>query len=136
MRKIDTIVIHCTASDNQNQSVEGIRQYHKASRGWSDIGYHYLIDFKGKVYPGRSVEKPGAHVAGHNSHTIGVCLFGLHNFTEAQMRALPVLISEIQKKFGNKLAVKSHNEYTNSKTCPNFMLKDFLKGKLSIIKRY
>ena len=30
-------------------------------RGWSDIGYHYLIDRDGTVTEGRPIEKSGAH---------------------------------------------------------------------------
>jgi len=52
-----------------------IRQWHKL-RGWSDIGYHYVIRRDGRIELGRPIEQVGAHVKGHNSDSIGVCMVG------------------------------------------------------------
>lgn len=75
-RRIDEIIIHCTATpEGSVRTVEDIRKQHKA-QGWSDIGYHYLIYLDGTVHEGRSVDIVGAHANGHNSHSIGVCYVG------------------------------------------------------------
>ena len=40
MRKIDDIIIHCTATaEGRDVSVADIRRWHKA-RGFVDVGYH------------------------------------------------------------------------------------------------
>ena len=56
-RTIKKIIIHCSATrEGQDISVDTIRDWH-LKRGWSDIGYHYVIDLNGVVRPGRPVEK-------------------------------------------------------------------------------
>lgn len=80
MRPIDLIVIHCTASLNGKPvPMASIRKEHQA-RGFSDIGYHYVIQPNGSVMVGRSEEVIGAHAAikGHayNKTSIGICLVG------------------------------------------------------------
>ena len=43
MRKIDKIIVHCTATpEGRHTTVEDVRRWH-LDRGWSDIGYHFLI---------------------------------------------------------------------------------------------
>ena len=75
-RRITEIIVHCTAtSDGRDFTVEDIRRWHK-QRGFSDIGYHYVIYRDGSVHNGRDVDLIGAHCEGHNSHSIGVCYVG------------------------------------------------------------
>ena len=43
MRKINKIILHCSATpEGREHNVEDIRRWH-LRRGFSDIGYHYLI---------------------------------------------------------------------------------------------
>lgn len=66
MRKIDRIVIHCSASpDNRDIGAEEIRQWHK-SQGWKDIGYHWVIRRDGTIEQGRKEFDIGSHVKGFN----------------------------------------------------------------------
>ena len=52
-RKIDLIVVHCSATRvNQDFPVEALEACHKA-RGFHSIGYHYYITKDGMVYPCR-----------------------------------------------------------------------------------
>ncbi len=75
MRKIKLIIIHHTAT-YKDTTVESIRSYHMNTRGWSDIGYHYLIDGKGRIRLGRPVWRSGAHCKWHNRTSIGVAIIG------------------------------------------------------------
>ena len=72
-RKIDLIVVHCSATRiNQDFPVEALEACHKA-RGFHSIGYHYYITKDGVVYPCRPESEEGARnryalrLAGHQS---------------------------------------------------------------------
>ncbi len=90
---IKKIIIHETASDNSKDYVgddgkftvedarvvlRAIYKTHALSRGWGDIGYHYLIDPFGNIYEGRSggARVIGAHVYCANTGTIGISFIG------------------------------------------------------------
>lgn len=140
MRKITGIIVHCTATRPEwwtgkrtSEKVAEIRRWHKA-RGWSDIGYHYLIDRDGTIATGRDVKRTGAHVRGYNKGTIGVSLFGGHgssetddfsdNFTQEQDIALMTLLGQLRVKYGN-VPVTGHNQYA-AKACPGFSVPLYL----------
>jgi len=140
-RHINEIIVHCTATppnwrpnDTPQGRVKAIRNYHVDGRGWSDIGYHILIDRPGVILEGRPIERMGAHVSGKNENSIGVSLFGaidglvdddfLDNFTEAQDKALREVIDALQEKYGPGLKLSGHNEYAN-RACPTFDVKSW-----------
>ena len=56
--------------------VHQAQDLHKRVRGWSDVGYHYMIDWKGRIFQGRPVDRLGAHTEGNNRGSIGVVLLG------------------------------------------------------------
>ncbi|MBO5749348.1 MAG: N-acetylmuramoyl-L-alanine amidase, partial [Bacteroidaceae bacterium] len=73
MRRIDKIIVHCTATpEGREVSVKEIDRWHR-ERGFKCIGYHYVIGLDGKVSEGRPIEEIGAHCTGQNSHSVGVC---------------------------------------------------------------
>lgn len=75
-RKIDLIVVHCSATRiNQDFPVEALEACHKA-RGFRSIGYHYYITKDGVVYPCRPESEEGAHARHYNAHSIGICYEG------------------------------------------------------------
>ena len=75
-KRTDFIVVHCSATRPQsNIGRDIIREWH-LSKGWADIGYHLVIRRNGLMEPGRHFDANGAHVAGYNSVSVGVCLVG------------------------------------------------------------
>lgn len=65
-RDIREIIVHCTATPaGRDYTVDDIRKWH-LQRGFSDIGYHYVIYRDGSVHEGRPVTMAGAHCTGHN----------------------------------------------------------------------
>ncbi len=53
-RKVDEIILHYTATpEGEEFSNTRIKASHLA-RGFSDIGYHYVIGLNGEILPGRS----------------------------------------------------------------------------------
>lgn len=73
---ITRIVLHCSATmEGKAFDAATIRRWHK-DKGWSDIGYHFVIGIDGRVERGRAEHVPGAHVAGFNTGSIGVVYVG------------------------------------------------------------
>lgn len=126
-RSITEIIIHCTATpEGKDYTVNDIRSWHK-QRGFSDVGYHYIVYRDGRVMIGRPIGQIGAHVEGHNTGTIGISYIGglssdgktaKDTRTEAQKKSLLWLTSELAKKFKVK-KITGHNQYAN-KACPSF----------------
>lgn len=137
----DRLIIHCSATrPDQNVTVADIRRWHTEPKprgnGWSDIGYHGVIQRDGTLEYGRSVRRMGAHVRGHNRDSLGLCLIGGHgsastdrfsdHFTEGQRATLSAIILAAQ---GFGLTVHGHNDYA-AKACPGFSVAEFLKGEI------
>lgn len=75
-KKTTKIVIHCSATrPSANVNAEVIRNWHK-TQGWSDIGYAAVIKRDGQIEFGRHFDDIGAHVAGWNSISVGICMAG------------------------------------------------------------
>ncbi len=126
MRKISKIIIHCTATpEGRAVSVDEIRQWH-LDRGWSDIGYHFVIDINGCLQEGRPLTRRGAHVRGHNKGSIGITYVGgvdenlipKDTRTENQKGRLKALILDLMDTYPNA-TLHGHNEFSN-KACPSF----------------
>ena len=118
-RRIDSIIIHCSATPNgRYHTAEDINRWHLA-RGWNSIGYHWVIRTDGVTEQGRDEAIPGAHVAGHNSNSIGVCMIGTDEFSPEQWASLEGIVSLLKHKYPNA-DVLGHNDFTNAKTCPGF----------------
>lgn len=127
MRKINKIIIHCTATpEGRDVTVTEIDRWHR-QRGFSGIGYHYVIYRDGSVHKGRNEDSIGAHCTGQNANSIGVCYVGGMDIsnkkpkdtrTPAQRAALIKLIKELRAKYQGA-TVHGHNEFAN-KACPSF----------------
>ena len=126
-RRIDEIIIHCTATpEGRECTVNEIRLWHKA-RGFSDIGYHYLVHLNGDVDLGRGVDISGAHCTGHNAHSIGVCYVGgcgkdgktpKDTRTQEQKAALAGLLIDL-RRLDPWAKIRGHRDFAN-KACPSF----------------
>lgn len=137
MRKIDKIIIHCSATpEGRAVTVEEIDRWHK-ERGFDCIGYHYVIYLDGSIHLGRSIEKIGAHCVNHNITSIGVCYIGglekdcktpKDTRTDAQRKAMRSLISELKVQYPNA-SIHGHREFV-TKACPCFDVKKEYSGKI------
>lgn len=137
-RPIYEIINHCTATpEGKDYTVADIRAWHKA-RGWSDIGYHYVVYRDGRVTVGRPVGQIGAHVEGHNTGTIGISYVGglsadgkaaKDTRTAAQRASLLWLNQALADKHHGIRKISGHNQYA-AKACPSF---DVRKDKLGAL---
>ena len=120
MREIEKIIIHCSATiEGQNISAATIKRWHVKDRGWSDIGYHYVIGLDGRIEAGRAVNRIGAHVKGYNKTSIGICYCGgvdgemkeQDNRTESQKESLLLLIMLLKNIFPQAV-VHGHRDFS------------------------
>lgn len=131
MRKIYKIIIHCSATpEGREYTVADITTWHK-QRGFSSIGYHYVIYLDGSIHEGRPLENVGAHTLGENANSIGICYIGgmdkdnkhpKDTRTQEQKESLIKLVADLKKEFP-EVTVHGHNEFAN-KACPSFNVKN------------
>ena len=133
----DQVVIHHTGNPTDDDlSVVEINASHQA-RGWSCIGYHYVIRKDGTVEIGRPHWTVGAHAYGHNSHTIGIHVCG--NFEEAeptseQIESTAMLLANLCADYGLSIdrdTIVGHRELMST-ACPGrnlFAQMDEIVGK-------
>jgi N-acetylmuramoyl-L-alanine amidase len=104
--RLGVVFVHHTVSANGYAKgdvaamIRGIQRYHAVGRGWTDIGYNYLVDRFGRIYEGRAggitANVRGAQVAGLNTGSAGIALLGSYVSevpTAAQMAALASLVA-------------------------------------------
>lgn len=124
MSNINYIVVHCSDSpQGRGDTAATIHKWH-VERGWSGIGYHYVVLEDGTVERGRPHYWTGAHVKNHNSDSLGICLIGRDSFTEEQFLALRGLINLLKLSYP-RAEVLGHRDLDGNKSCPNFDVKEW-----------
>ena len=149
MRKINKIIIHCTATEPQYDiGTDEIRALHTMEKGvpitwcgidtngkgWNDIGYHRVIRRGGWIETGRKPDIQGAHTLGHNGDSIGIAMVGGGrgqgkpdcNFTFLQWNALVNEIFRAMREYDDP-EIFGHRDFAN-KACPTFDVKAWWNG--------
>ena len=144
------MIIHCSATpEGRDYTVADIDRWHR-ERGFNEIGYHYVVYRDGSIHEGRDVAKMGAHCKGQNANSIGICYIGgldangkaKDTRTEAQKRALRVLVAKLVKEYPIK-EILGHRDTSPdtdgdgivephewTKACPCFDVKEEYKDLL------
>lgn len=133
---IKRIVIHCSDTPNgRADTIEDIDRWHgernppfkrnmSINPSWQPqlkhIGYHYVIETDGAIRVGRPLCETGAHVAGHNDDTIGICMVGRDAYSFDQWVALQRLIADLNEEFQKYFPVIGHRDLQPEKPCPGF----------------
>lgn len=127
-RRIERVFLHCSASENESlhgqRLVDAVRAWHTLPKpggnGWSDIGYHFLIDKRGAVMPGRPLERMPAAQYPDNPRTIAIMVHGLTDFTFESLAACAALCGQISTAYAGRVSFHGHCEVNPHKTCPVF----------------
>lgn len=136
--KTDTIVIHCSATKpDMDIGARDITAWH-LKRGFSTIGYHYVIRRDGTVESGRPIDAVGAHVEGHNLHSVGICMVGglgkdgkpAPEYTPAQWTELKRLVLKILERFPGCKIVGHRDLPGVAKACPSFDVAHWIKENI------
>ncbi len=131
--------------------LRSIYAYHVKSRGWSDIGYNFLVDRFGRIWEGRygGIDRPvvGAHTLNYNDYSFAMSAIG--NFetvqpTDAMLRAYGQLFAwklslhgvnpaSTSQKIGRSTfqAINGHRD-AGSTACPG----KYVYAQLPLIRQY
>ncbi len=98
---VEEIIIHHTGGpitfnfEDSKREIQKIYLTHKYYFGWSDIGYHFLIDAKGNIFEGSLGGKysVGAHTFYHNKANIAIALIG--DFREGHDKITPEMFQAL-----------------------------------------
>lgn len=129
MRRIDWLVVHCTATP-QSTTVASIQRYWRENLKWKSPGYHFLIEANGTVHNLQPINLPSNGVAGHNANSIHISYIGgvngqraVDNRTDAQKREILRLLTDLKKQFPNA-KIQGHRDFPRvAKACPSFDAK-------------
>ena len=132
-RPISHLFVHCSATPpGWDKGAAGIREIH-LKRGSKDNGYHYVIRRNGWIELGRPESQVGAHAAGWNENSLGVCLIGgvdenghgNGDYTRWQLIALRALYVVLSVRYPG-LEIIGHRDTGAKKDCPCFDVKHWL----------
>jgi N-acetyl-anhydromuramyl-L-alanine amidase AmpD len=130
--------------------VTDIRQWHK-SRGYLDVGYHYVITRTGEIQKGRPDTMHGAHEVRINRRSISVCLvggsppigsdehrkgLGENNFTDDQWFALAKLIQVLAQEHPDAEVLGHRDVEGVRKACPSFDAKQWWEAVSTHIEQH
>ena len=149
-RELTRLVVHHTDTyENMDTSVEDIDDWHK-QRGWSEIGYHFVIRRDGRIQVGRDIEKTGAHAraGGFNRKSVGIAFVGgkvgssrrggnqrsKTTFTDKQWEAFDRFLSDWHRVFPNS-QILGHNDTDRTHTDPEFDVAAYVAAKFSEWRR-
>ncbi len=149
-------VHHTVNANNYTRSqvpslLRGIYAYHVRVRGWSDIGYNFLVDRFGRIWEGRygGVDRPvvGAHTLGYNDYSFAMSAIGNYETahpSEAVLKAYGRLFawklslhgvdaSSTRQQVGSTVfrAINGHRDAAST-ACPG----RHLYAKLPVIREY
>jgi hypothetical protein len=127
LNQITTLIVHHSASP-RHCTVGDVRRWH-LEKGWSDIGYHWVIEEDGIIQIGRPVGRIGAHCRGHNTESVGVCVMGNNcepgqEWLPDQVEGLKDLIYAVALVIP-EIATMGHNQLAAT-ACPGVDLKELL----------
>ena len=126
-----TVIMHHSAfyKGSGIDTLLEIQRLHREDRGWADIGYHYLIDQHGTIFEGRDLGVRGAHTAGYNTGSAGICLMGDFRSLAPparQMEAARSLIRWLVARLA-PTHLAGHQQFNAGTACPGTFLIAQLK---------
>ena len=130
IEQIKRIILHHSGV-SVLQDIEIVHNYHKNTRGYAGIGYHFYVRKDGRIYKGRPIEWVGAHAYGSNTDSIGICAEGDYNneiMPQAQKEALIWLVNYLKDKYKTIQKVQGHREVCQT-SCPRNTLPIWRNSK-------
>ena len=139
MTTIRRITVHHTGTlfetmdfRSTSAKIKDYQEYHQETRGWADLGYHFVLDRAGRIWEGRALKYQGAHAGNSqlNRGNIGIALIG--NYSEQrlyslQKESLASLLALLCREYGlSPRQIATHRELKNT-ACPGKHLQGFVE---------
>ncbi|CAA9551167.1 MAG: N-acetylmuramoyl-L-alanine amidase [uncultured Thermomicrobiales bacterium] len=148
--EVEHVIIHHTDTPNFQDPFAAMRSiyyYHTVTQGWGDIGYNYLVDFRGNIYEGRAGgdNVVGGHAFQYAYGSSGIGVIGKFSFQDVTTAAQAAIVA-ITAYTGRNLnplgsadflqvpnlpTIAAHRD-VNQSSCPG----DYLYDDLPLIRRY
>lgn len=130
-KRTTRIILHHATAESCDAAT--IHQWH-LNKGWSGIGYHFVVRKNGSIERGRPEDTVGAHALNNNSDSIGICFegnFETETMPEAQKEAGKELVAYLKQKYGIS-TVQKHKDVAST-ACPgkNFPFDEIVNGQAS-----
>lgn len=138
---VQRIFLHYTQTSGRNlktfeaqkRTIRSIQAYHM-DKGWTDIGYHYIVfqpwgrQMRARVYQGRPISAIPTAQANANTNTIAIAVVMSDNeplrlATRIKLRAL---VRDVRKRIHRKAVVLPHSA-VNDTSCPGANLRRFIR---------
>lgn len=144
------IIWHHSADIFDGHQFDKINEYHrkqgfpKSSMGYF-VGYHWLVEPDGSVRQARKDTEIGAHDAGENSNSLGICLagdFSKRYPSEAQIASAALLVKQVRAKWKIPVTRIEPHRWDDTTECPgtllpdNFLINEFLKREGTVFTKY
>nr|UFA46011.1 peptidoglycan recognition protein 4 isoform 3 [Littorina littorea] len=137
---VSLVFIHHTAGSTCSdlasckRVMQGTQNYHMNERGYSDIGYSFLVGGDGKIYEGRGWDRQGAHTKNYNSRAVAISFMGDFTNQSPTSSALSAAQNVIacgvrQGKVSSNYKLYGHRQARGaSTTCPGNRLYSIIQG--------
>ncbi len=131
MRKIEYLVVHCTAT-SQDTKIQSIIDYWRKVLGWKNNGYHFIIDKNGNISKITPIDKIANGIKNHNANSIHISYIGgidskgnpIDNRTLQQKYSLLYQLRLLKNQFPNA-KILGHRDFAGvKKACPCFNAKE------------
>lgn len=133
-----------TLNGSYTRQLRQIQSFHMDSRGYCDVGYHFLITADGSRWEARPIGYLGAHVGGVNTGNVGISLVGCFHPSgcggmggttppEAILNGAARVVRTVARHYGiamDSSHVKGHRQWASGTACPG----DNVVGKLGSIR--
>ncbi|XP_071778664.2 N-acetylmuramoyl-L-alanine amidase [Centroberyx gerrardi] len=114
----------CLSFPRCSRNMRAMQRFHQEDRGWSDIGYSFVVGSDGYVYEGRGWNYIGRHTRGLNSMGYGVSIIGNYSSTVPPRHSMDLLRHRLVQCAvnGGRLAANftlhGHRQVVNYTSCP------------------
>uniref|UniRef100_A0A8P4G1N3 N-acetylmuramoyl-L-alanine amidase n=1 Tax=Dicentrarchus labrax TaxID=13489 RepID=A0A8P4G1N3_DICLA len=114
----------CLSFTNCSRDMRSMQRFHQEDRGWSDIGYSFVVGSDGYIYEGRGWNHLGTHTRGHNDIGYGVSIIGNYTATLPSRHSMDLLRHRLVQCAVNggalaaNFTIHGHRQVVNYTSCP------------------